>query len=111
MTLQSEMGHRQIAPVLTASAVPTRVPRGGERNYSATRPYGEARRVARIEKHFESGNFDMGADDMDAEQNGESAGRASVTEVSSTRVRTGIAGLDTILGGGLLPRQLYVVEG
>ena len=29
----------------------------------------------------------------------------------STRAATGITGLDVILGGGVLRRQLYVVEG
>ena len=31
--------------------------------------------------------------------------------VESTRAATGIAGLDLILGGGVLRRQMYVIEG
>ena len=33
------------------------------------------------------------------------------TQIAATRIRTGTAGLDKILGGGLTPNRLYLVEG
>jgi circadian clock protein KaiC len=53
----------------------------------------------------------MGRGDVAAEAPRQAETNAHGPATESTRAATGIAGLDAILGGGVLRRQLYVIEG
>jgi circadian clock protein KaiC len=48
---------------------------------------------------------------MAAEEHPTPEQNASGPAAEPTRAATGIAGLDAVLGGGLLPRRMYVIEG